>query len=540
MKTAAEGGAGLFGHIVLQRVVYQHEDSVAKKRAKCATILYVFLMLLSTAALLAYHVLKKETRLIEVQGEPVEGVEGRVFVSRDRHQEVVHFNPTCPCGNTNIAFGTFTDVDYTLHEVCDDAKVIAVRCLDDPTMSNCNGMPPQIGLPVFLGIIKMCNASNVAIENSVLDLRSRSIVTPNLVEPQSFFDQIRAAAERTRRAALLSVLSPLNVIEATNSIERPVTSVTLGSGEQQPPSDSGNLGDDPIRSVAMGRDGWAWIFEEGNIPGTDIPCNCFLSFDCEIPIPADAMGGYTDAKQKCSLLQTMLTVPVERVMTDDNDGRRLSEFDAAADGSVRRATRARQLQDRVTVGTRRDDGTSERTLGEIAKTTKGYCCEAPGPSVWCKQDAKCFLTSLCCEEPRREYDLDKNSLESVGYAAWEEYHRVPITSGPFQQVVQTGFLQDFTVEGDYAEYYDACAPTSCSYIAKVNLELYEIIGAVLGLIGGISVAFKGCLTFFVEFLPDSAFKKDSDEEPLASVSAGPALEMAAREEALEHGREEDD
>jgi len=520
---ASTGGAGLFGHIVLQRVVEQSGETRAKKRAKCATYMYVVQMIVVTALLFAYYFTRKELRIVEIQGD--EDAEGkRLVVPRDAWFDIHEKNPTCPCGNTNIPFGEFAEVSYTMHEVCRDADVISQTCFAQQTELACNGMPFEFAFPIFTGIRKLCNSSKLAIDTAALDLIGTSVVTPTLVDVRAFEEQAASAKERTRRAAIMSILSPLNVASALNVIERPVTAVTVGATEQEPPR-SPPL---PARPVVQGTDGWAFIWGDSTLPGSDLKCNCYNSFECSRPIEGAEWDG---AEQKCSLMATMSTVPIDRLLTNLNgEGeparRRRAQTTKEDDEDTGDVKLDGSVQDQFDATREAEEAST--SLGDILKTTTegDYCCSASSEII-CRAEQACFLTSLCCSEARDSVGISASSTKLEALVGYQEYEATPITSGPFQQVVTSGFIQTFDLLADYDTYYDACAPTSCAYAEMQNLQAYEVLVTVLGLIGGISVGFKACLTVFVEVLPDKCFSgDDAAKRNAVGIDKDQEVEMA--------------
>jgi len=543
-------GAGLFPEIVLRKVVKTVDEPIAKKRGKVATWLYVVLMIAALVLMALYYGTKRETKIIEVPPVAGAGPGGEPMVPLRAYLDIKEHNPVCPCGSPDSAYGDMVSAEMTFHEACGDAKFIYRSCSADPTAANCAGLEPEFGLPVFGGIVRLCNASFTAVSTAVLDLQSTSLVTPNLLSQKDFWSDVQFAQERTVRSAVHALLAPIRLVEALNSIERPLSAVTIGSGEQPRPAASGE--DEPTK-LAMGRDGWAFVWDEP-IPGTDIACDCFRSFECSAPIAPEFMAGVDTARQHCTLFKTMQSVPIEIVVTDAND---------PPEERRRRA----QLGDRLgsRVGDVLSDDPVERkkeesgivdpelgdTVGDLINdvpAAKDYCCGDPGPVTWCKAREACFITSKCCELARSQNGINERSTKAEAVRAFAVYHAAQITTGPFKQIMDQGFLQTFALTPNYGAYYNACRPTKCEYFEESGLEPYEILVTIMGIVGGISVSIKACLTVAVEVLPDSWMgardrlmtaplpRGSSGRSDPGSVSSGGAGAGRRKQEAFGSGR----
>ena len=87
-------------------------------------------------------------------------------------------------------------------------------------------------------------------------------------------NRIDVTLEVTSRAAARSVTSPLLVNHAVSQIERPVSAVTVGVTQKT----GGSVSPQVLQGTGM-----AFTFNH-NIPHTTETCNCYLSYDCELPV----------------------------------------------------------------------------------------------------------------------------------------------------------------------------------------------------------------------------------------------------------------
>lgn len=214
------------------------------------------------------------------------------------------------------------------------------------------------------------------------------------------------------------------------------------------------------------------------------PCDCYRDWDCSRAIAPENLKNAVGAKQHCSLLRTLETVPIEVLMSD----------------SARRSLEDEHLEAASAV--------SAAAGHTGARELAGECCS--GKQI-CRNNFDCFRSSTCCRAAREALGLNEDASKDEAFEAFVGGTITPVTSGPFKAALDQGLVAQLDITHDYASYYESCQPKTCRYFRSEKSTPLEALAEILGLVGGISVVMKALLSALVTCLPASMFGGDKKE-----------------------------
>lgn len=111
-------------------------------------------------------------------------------------------------------------------------------------------------------------------------------------------------------------------------------------------------------------------------------------------------------------------------------------------------------------------------------------------------DLRCFYNQTCFDIVLSMYNVDmpnRLSLPQSTYAINVLNSSIPskfLPNDTIDILFNALMLEQWIIESNFDGYYETCAPSTCTYTVVSRLDLVYVASTLVGLIGGLSVAFR--------------------------------------------------
>lgn len=111
-------------------------------------------------------------------------------------------------------------------------------------------------------------------------------------------------------------------------------------------------------------------------------------------------------------------------------------------------------------------------------------------------DLRCFYNRTCFDKILSLYNVDMphrislpsltRSIPILDASAPSRFSPTDNLGTLFEQLM----VEEWNIQGDFNGYYEACAPTSCTYVTIQRLSIIDLVTTIVGLIGGLSISLR--------------------------------------------------
>lgn len=129
----------------------------------------------------------------------------------------------------------------------------------------------------------------------------------------------------------------------------------------------------------------------------------------------------------------------------------------------------------------------------------------PGFVVGCLPMSSIFQSTLICLYNKTCIDrININSLPVTSLLN-QSNNQYPIDR-TIEQLVDNAFDEQWSIHIDYSQFFNECQPAKCFYAVSHQKEAVQIIITLLGLYGGLTVAFRFIVPYIIAFVYCLIFK----------------------------------
>ncbi|CAF1368789.1 unnamed protein product [Rotaria sp. Silwood1] len=420
---------------------------------------------------------------------------------------------SCQCSRTTIPYSDFTSTDIKYHPVCSSMFVSYdwIDCLLSPNMNTLYQADFRAFASTFFQLLAIyCSHAQRSINDALDDLRSETLLTPDVLSFQLLDTKVQAKSEFLQTSTANSLVRLLELVRSTTYTDTLYSAFQTSELLLKTTRDNGSI---TLIEVKVS------LFPNGSTE-----CECLITPTCSLP--AGFFNGtdiellartrqiltqfesttVAEFKRNLAIIRSLTTTTYTAGYGDVYWYSIPSVYDTGDSYFVPTPVIIENCSCALSDECKNTISLYNYTI-DLSVPPQGILFNIPHMYKSCFNMQSLLLSSLECFFERTCFDPIQEIINVIANYYFIINGSVLLTNSTrfspkttVGEIINELMIERWYENVRYEEYYQQCAPEQCSYLLPFRNNALYIVTTVIGLFGGLSVALKIIVPIIVRWI----------------------------------------